>query len=39
MLLALVNVMYHAFLDEHSKDTLMEKGVPRWVKMAVLDLV
>lgn len=39
MLLALVNIMYHAFLDEHSKGTLMEEGVPCWVKMAVLDPV
>lgn len=39
MLLALVNVMYHTLLGEHSKDTLIEEGVPYWVKMAVFDLI
>lgn len=39
MLLALVNVMYHTLLGEYSKDTLIEEGVPYWVKMAVFDLI
>ena len=39
MLLALVNVMYLTLLGEHSKDTLMEEGVPYWVKIAVFNLI